>query len=69
LLDGLDKIQGKVFLSVAQSFSPNSAQDGRQVCRPAADFSVTKMQEENSIIQSPHFFELADKLVAHLVPN
>jgi hypothetical protein len=38
-------------------------------CRPAANFSVTKMQEENSMIQSPCFFELADKFVAHLVPN
>jgi hypothetical protein len=28
-----------------------------------------QMQEENSTIQSPCFFELADKLVAHLVPN
>jgi hypothetical protein len=37
--------------------------------KSAANFSVTKMQEENSIIQSPFFFELADKLVAHLVPN
>jgi hypothetical protein len=31
---------------LAQSFSPNSARDGRQVCRPAGNFSVTKMQEE-----------------------
>jgi hypothetical protein len=45
------------------------APDGRQVCRLAANFSVTKMQEENSIIQSPCFFQLANKLVAHLVPN
>jgi hypothetical protein len=35
----------------------------------AANFSVTKMQEENSIIQSPCFFELGDKFVAHLMPN
>jgi hypothetical protein len=42
---------------------------GQQTCCPAANFSVTKMQEEDSIIQSPCFFELADKLVAHLVPN
>jgi hypothetical protein len=44
----------------AQSFSPFSAQDGRQVCRPdqtratrrpAMNFSVTKMQEENKIAQ------------------
>jgi hypothetical protein len=55
--------------TIAQSFSPNSARDGRQVCRPAANFSVTKMQEENSMIQSPCFFELANKLVAHLMPN
>jgi hypothetical protein len=34
-------------LRIAQSFSPNLAQDGQ----PAANFSVTKMQEENSIIQ------------------
>jgi hypothetical protein len=54
---------------IAQSFSPNSARDGQQVCHPAANFSVTKIQEESSIIQSPCFFELADKLVAHLVPN
>jgi hypothetical protein len=33
--------------TIAQSFSPNSARDGRQVCHPAADFSMTKMQEEN----------------------
>jgi hypothetical protein len=33
-------------VTIAQSFSPNSAQDGQQVCRPAANFSVTKMQEE-----------------------
>jgi hypothetical protein len=56
-------------LSLAQSFSPNLARDGQQVCMPAANFSVTKMHEENSIIQSPCFFELADKLVAHRVPN
>jgi hypothetical protein len=54
---------------LAQSFSPNLARDGQQVCRPAANFSMTKMQEENGMIQSPCFFELADKLVAHLVPN
>jgi hypothetical protein len=54
---------------LAQSFSPNLTQDGQQTCRPAANFSMTKMQEENSIIQSPCFFELADKLFAHLVPN
>jgi hypothetical protein len=54
---------------VAQSFSPTLAWDGRQVCCPAVNFSVTKMQEENSIIQSPCFFVLADKLVTHLVPN
>jgi hypothetical protein len=34
--------------SGAQSFSPNSARDGRRVCRPSMNFSVTKMQE-NSI--------------------
>jgi hypothetical protein len=55
--------------TIAQSFSPNSARDGRQVCRPDVNFSVTKMQEEDSIIQSPCFFELADKLVAHLMTN
>jgi hypothetical protein len=32
-------------LKLAQSFSLNLVQDGRQVCRPAANFSVTKMQE------------------------
>jgi hypothetical protein len=37
-------------VTIARSFSPNSAQDGRQVCRPAANFSVTQMQEENSWI-------------------
>jgi hypothetical protein len=37
---------------IAQSFSPNLAQDGRQTCRPAANFSVTKMQEENSRIMT-----------------
>jgi hypothetical protein len=42
---------------------------GNKLRHPAANFSVTKMQEGNSIIQSPCFFELADKLVAHLVPN
>jgi hypothetical protein len=31
---------------IAQSFSPFSARDGRQTCRPAMIFSVTKMQEE-----------------------
>jgi hypothetical protein len=36
---------------LAQSFSPFSAQDGRQVCRPAMNFSVTKMQEESKIAQ------------------
>jgi hypothetical protein len=56
-------------LLLAQSFSPNLARDGRQTCRPAANFSVTKMQEQNSIIQSPCFFELGDKFVAHLKPN
>jgi hypothetical protein len=38
-------------LAIAQSFSPFSARDGRQVCRPAMNFSVTKMQEENKIAQ------------------
>jgi hypothetical protein len=55
--------------SITQSFSPNLAQDGWQTCRPAANFSVTKIQEENSIIQSPCFFELGEKFVAHLMPN
>jgi hypothetical protein len=27
------------------------ARDGRQVCRPAMNFSVTKMQEEKKIAQ------------------
>jgi hypothetical protein len=38
-------------LLLAQSFSPFSARDGRQVCRPAMNFSVTKMQEEKKIAQ------------------
>jgi hypothetical protein len=33
---------------IAQSFSPFSARDGRQTCRPAMIFSVTKMQEEKN---------------------
>jgi hypothetical protein len=45
------------FFILAQSYSHNSARDGRQTCCPAANFSVTKMQED-SIIQSPCFFEL-----------
>jgi hypothetical protein len=70
----LEIFQGAVlfqskWMLVAQFFSPNSAQDGQQVFRLAANFSVTKMQEENSIIQSPCFFELANKLVGHLMPN
>jgi hypothetical protein len=36
---------------LAQSFSPFFARDGRQTCRPAMNFSVTKMQEENKIAQ------------------
>jgi hypothetical protein len=39
-----------LFNTLAQSFSPNTAQDGRQTCRPPANFSVTKMQKENSPI-------------------
>jgi hypothetical protein len=31
---------------LAQSFSPFSAQDGRQVCRPAMNFSVTKCKKK-----------------------
>jgi hypothetical protein len=38
-------------LTRAQSFSHFSARDGRQVCRPAMNFSVTKMQEEKKIAQ------------------
>jgi hypothetical protein len=48
-------------LKIAQSFSPNLAeigdkfvaqiQLGRQTRRPAMNFSVTKMQEENKIAQ------------------
>jgi hypothetical protein len=37
--------------TLAQSFSPFLARDGRQVCRPAMNFSVTKMQEEKKIAQ------------------
>jgi hypothetical protein len=38
-------------VTIAQSFSPFSARDGRQTCRPAMNFSVTKMQEENKKAQ------------------
>jgi hypothetical protein len=55
--------------TLAQYFSPNSAGDGQHICCPAANFSVTKMQEENNITQSHCFFGLADKFVAHLMPN
>jgi hypothetical protein len=41
----------RIPMLIAQSFSPFSAQDGRQTCRPAMNFSVTKMQEENKIAQ------------------
>jgi hypothetical protein len=37
--------------TIAQSFSPNLAWAGQQVCCPAMNFSVTKMQEENKKAQ------------------
>jgi hypothetical protein len=53
-------------LSVAEFFSPNLSRVSRQICRLAANFSVTKKQKQYLRIQSPCFFELADKFVGLL---
>jgi hypothetical protein len=68
------------YVGLAQSFSPNLGQDGRQVCRPAQRSRVTGVSATYAIFfghTEIHSWptsllpwsELGDKLVAYLMPN